>query len=114
MQPKDIKGKLKIHLVPKELIFGIAEVFAFGEQKYGGPLDYREFDSMSVDKLKYEQEIHYDALMRHLLKYASGEIKDDESGLNHLKHAASNLSSLLYVSEKLKINLGDDLDENCN
>lgn len=114
MQPKDIKGKLKIHLVPKELIFGIAEVFAFGEQKYGEPLDYREFDSMSVDELKYEQEIHYDALMRHLLKYASGEIKDSESGLNHLKHAASNLSSLLYVSEKLKINLGDDIDENCN
>ena len=107
MQPKDTKGKLKIHLVPKELIFGIAEVLAFGEKKYGGPLDYREFDSLSEDKLKYEQQIHYDALMRHLLKYASGEVQDDESGLNHLKHAASNLSSLLYVSEKLKVNLGD-------
>ena len=107
MQSKDTKGKLKIHLVPKELIFGIAEVFAFGEKKYGEPLEYREFDSLSVDHLKYEQQIHYDALMRHLLKYASGEVQDDESGLNHLKHAAANLSSLLYVSEKLKVNLGD-------
>lgn len=48
------------------------------------------------------QEFHtpFDSCMRHLLKFMEGENVDEESGLNHLIHAAANLM-IMYSSQRL-------------
>ena len=39
----------------------------------------------------------YDATMRHLLAWMSGEDLDPESGLNHLFHAGASLNMLIWM-----------------
>ena len=74
---------------------GIAEVLAFGAIKYDWDNWKKGMDHSRI----------LDATLRHVYKYANGENKDDESGLNHLKHAATNLAFLLHYVEK---GLGND------
>lgn len=84
-------GKLKLSLVPTEIIYGIARVREYGNQKYadGGVDNWK-----TVDPAKWR-----DALYRHLLE----DIKepwsvDEESGLRHLEHMACNIAFLLEMS----------------
>ena len=48
------------------------------------------------------QEFHtpFDSAQRHLMKFMSGENVDEESGLSHLLHAASNIM-IMWTSQKL-------------
>lgn len=88
-------GKPRLSKVPVEIINGIAEVLAFGAIKYDWDNWKKGMDHSRI----------LDATLRHVYKYANGENKDDESGLNHLKHAATNLAFLLHYVEK---GLGND------
>lgn len=78
-------GKLKISLVPRQIIKDIAEVRMYGNEKYGDPENWRD-----VEACRYR-----DALCRHLLEYLDDpESVDPESGIKHLKHIACNVAFL--------------------
>lgn len=79
--------KVRYELVPPKAIKAVAEVLTFGASKYGAN------NWMNVDN----PDRYVGALMRHLEAYRSGEIKDPESGLPHLHHAATNVAFLIEL-----------------
>jgi len=83
------KGKAQINLVPSSLIFAVAKVFEYGTKKYKKN-NWREGMSWS--------DVN-DCLQRHMLKWLDGEECDEESGLPHLYHAATNIAMLIEYSE---------------
>lgn len=80
-------GKLKLSLVPTQIIKDIAQVREYGNKKYHSPDNWKQ-----VDKQRY-----VDALYRHWLAYLDGEEKDKESGIEHIKHVACNLAFILEM-----------------
>lgn len=83
---KDTKGKAKLHLVPQQILYDIAEVREYGVNKYP---EYGE------DNWKYGDPKNYlDAAYRHLTKMVRDGIdsKDEESGIDHYKHLATNIA----------------------
>lgn len=83
------EGKLPIHLVPTSTITGLAEVLQVGARKYSE----RNWER----GMKWS--ICYSSALRHLLKWQSGQDLDEETGLNHLKHALCNLAFLVEYLE---------------
>lgn len=70
----------------------MAKVMTMGANKYG---DYNWLKGMDWSRL-------YDAQSRHMNAWVRGINIDDESGLNHLAHAAANCLMLLeYELRKL-------------
>ena len=97
--PKKYSGnKPMMSLVRPEFIKGIADVLTFGFKKYqekvGEPSNYLKGDGMYYTDL-------YDSLQRHLTSWISGDSIDEESGKNHLLHAAANIM-FLYTYEVTK------------
>lgn len=87
-------GKPKLSLVPTEIIFDIARVREYGCNKYpnGGPNNW----------MLVEPERYRDAAFRHLLAYISDPYGvDEESGLPHLWHLATNCAFLCEL-EKIR------------
>lgn len=86
-------GKPQITLVPRRIIWDIAAIRMYGNQKYGDPENWRQ-----VEPQRYK-----DALMRHLLKYLDDPTGiDEESGLPHLWHAACNIAFLCELEKEGK------------
>lgn len=82
-EAKADNGKLKLTLVPTEVIEDIAEVRMYGNEKYHDPDNWKTV----------EVERYRDALFRHLLAYIKDpKGKDAESGLEHYKHLACNVA----------------------
>ena len=80
-------GKLKLTLVPRQIIKDICEVREYGNAKYpeGGPDNWKQ-----VDIQRYR-----DALFRHFLAYLDNPHGlDEESGIEHYKHMACNMAFL--------------------
>lgn len=80
-------GKLRLTLVPTEVIRAIATVRGYGVMKYpdGGVENWR----------KVEVERYRDAAYRHFLAYLDDPHgNDEESGLPHLWHCVTNLAFL--------------------
>lgn len=87
-EAKDTAGKPKLTLVPSAIIWAIAEVREYGTKKYGDSDNWRKVDPQ-----------HYrDAAYRHWLKYLddAGGV-DEESGLPHLWHVATNIAFLIEL-----------------
>lgn len=89
---KKDKGKPQIHLVPMGIINAIANVREFGTYKYGDSENWK-----SVDVMRY-----YNAAMRHMMTWLEkvNNYKlsiDDESGLDHLWHTATNLAFMIEL-----------------
>ena len=83
-------GKTQMGLVFTGLskpLFEIGKVLTYGAKKY---------KAHSWQNLKDAEERYTDALYRHLNAFHQGENTDQESGLLHLAHAATNLLFLLY------------------
>lgn len=80
-------GKPRPTLVPPSLIWAVAAIRGYGCQKYHDPENWR----------KVEPQRYRDALYRHLLAYLEGEINDQESGLPHLWHIATNVAFLIEM-----------------
>lgn len=81
------KGKKLAQLgaVDPNALMEVAKVAGFGAEKY----DRYNF-------LKgYPWSLSYDAMQRHLHAYWSGQVRDPESGLPHLAHAAWHCLALL-------------------
>lgn len=89
---KHDNGKPMVSLIDPKFIEGLSEVMTQGANKYGR------------DNWKECKEPHryLDALLRHTLKYWSGEKVDSESGKSHLYHIAFNAMALDYLDNKLK------------
>lgn len=84
-------GKPQLTLVPRRIIWDIAAIRMYGNQKYGDPENWRD-----VEPQRYR-----DALMRHLLKYLDDpKSVDEESGLPHLWHLACNVAFLCEMEDK--------------
>lgn len=60
----------------------VARVIAYGAAKYG----HCNWQFVPDAKRRYE-----DAAVRHLAAYCAGEERDEESGLPHLAHVATNI-----------------------
>lgn len=76
-------GKLRLTLVPHEVIRAIARVRMYGTEKYGDPENWR----------CVEVERYRDALLRHTMAYLEDpQGVDEESGLHHWEHMACNVA----------------------
>ena len=102
--------KNPLELVPPSLIFAVGEVLKKGAEKYE-PRNWQRGMSWSTV---------YGCLMRHVLKWASpfhSDI-DEETGLNHLYHAAANVAMLIEYSvtcpeldDRVKYERNSEFDE---
>ena len=87
-------GKPKLTLVPRQIIFDIAKVREYGNDKYpeGGPDNWKH-----VEKERYR-----DAAFRHFMTYLDDpDGVDAESGLPHLWHLACNIAFLCEMEKYL-------------
>ena len=95
-------GKNRMGLVLKgfsRAVQDMCQVGTFGAAKYT-PEGWKDVP---------DGEARYmDALLRHLFAHMSGELKDSDSGLPHLAHAAWNV---LAIAELGKINKEDNNEE---
>ena len=85
-------GKARLSLVPSQIIYDIARVREYGNNKYG--------DSESWKRVDIER--YRDAAYRHFLSYIEDPSGvDEESGISHLSHLACNIAFLCSL-EKMK------------
>lgn len=86
------QGKPSISLIPKSALWGMAQAFTYGANKYG--------------KWNYKEGMEYtrlaDAAYRHLSQFMDGEDIDQESGNNHLYHALASIAMLVDAYENNK------------
>lgn len=80
-------GKPMVRFLSREFIELAALAQTYGAKKYG---------SWNYQK-GIESTAYYDAFMRHMIAWMSGEDNDIESGLSHLGHAAANLNMLIWT-----------------
>lgn len=85
--------KLRWDLLDYEFIEKIVEVLTFGAKKYS------ENSWQSVPNAK---ERYFAALLRHIVAWRKGEIKDKESNIEHLAHAVCNLMFLYFFDKEEK------------
>lgn len=76
-------------LLPLDVLGEVAKVYAYGAGKYEEH-NWRK---------GYPWDWSMDALMRHLVAWWEGEDLDQESGLNHLAHAAFHLLALMWYQK---------------
>ena len=96
--PKFDGGKAPMHLIPVKPLKDVAEVLAFGADKYGAQ-SWREGEMIAWSR-------SYSAILRHLMAFHSGEDNDPETGKSHLAHAAC---CVLMLLEHTYVNpAGDD------
>lgn len=94
-------GKAPITLVPMEIVWAIAWIRKYGNEKYGDPDNWKTVES----------ERYRDALMRHLLYYISDpKSVDEESGYPHLWHAACNMAFLMHMDYGDRVYSGDTFE----
>lgn len=83
-------GKLNLTLVPRRIIWDIAEIREYGNRKYHDPENWR-----TVEPERYRA-----AAFRHFLAYLDDpEGVDAESGLSHLWHLACNIAFLCEMED---------------
>lgn len=83
-------GKLQISLVPMQIIKDIAEVRMYGTNKYNSPNNW----------VIVEMQRYVDALLRHLIAFIEDNNSvDEESGIPHYKHAATNMA---FICEMMR------------
>ena len=83
--------KPKYSLLVWDFILEIVKVMGFGAKKYSK-------DNWQL--VSNAQERYFDAAMRHLLTWKSGELKDKETSLSHLAHCACCLMFLFWFDKK--------------
>lgn len=102
---KHKKGKLRFDLIPPEMTLAFAEVATFGVEKL------REHGVTNPERnwekgLKLVED-HLAALKRHVNKWERGLDLDEESGLNHLKHALWHIAAMVTQIERGRKDLDD-------
>ena len=82
---KDDAQKIRLDLLPPEMLFGVGAILTFGAAKYG---DRNWEKGMGWSRV-------FSALMRHLWAWWRGESVDAESGMSHLWHAGCCIAFLI-------------------
>lgn len=83
-------GKLQISLVPMQIVKDCAEVRMYGTNKYNSPNNWAIIDMQRF----------VDALLRHLIAFIEDPNSvDEESGIPHYKHAATNMA---FICEMMR------------
>lgn len=90
---KNDEGKNRLDLIEPEFIEGVGEVLTFGAEKYE-PNNWQKVDN--------PEDRYYAAALRHLMAYRKSGKPDPESGLSHLKHAATNIMFLMHFEREDK------------
>ena len=86
-------GKPQLTLVPRQIIYDIAEVREYGNKKYGDPDNWK-----NVEIQRYR-----DAAFRHFLLYLDDpKGVDEESGISHYKHLCCNLAFICEMEKEDK------------
>jgi hypothetical protein len=85
---KNDSGKTEYHLMPAKALEQVNVVLMYGAKKYG---------ENNWQKVEGWRNRYYNASMRHLLQWQSGEKLDPESGITHLAHA---ICSLMFLIER--------------
>lgn len=89
-EAKSDYGKAKLSLVPRRIIWDIAAIREYGNEKYGSPDNWK-----NVEAWRYR-----DAAYRHFLKYLDDpDGVDEESGFPHLWHLACNIAFLCEMED---------------
>jgi hypothetical protein len=88
-EEKKEKEKLRWDLLPWDALESLARVMTLNIQKHGED-SWRE--------LKNPCQLHWTAIMRHLIKWWRGEKIDPETGESHLAHAGCRILFLISVS----------------
>lgn len=88
---KDDQERLRWSLVPWSSMREIVEVLEFGARKYA-PENWKKVPEARIR--------YFDAAMRHLIAWHSGEICDPETGKSHLAHAGCCLLFLLWFDQE--------------
>lgn len=86
---KHDESKTRWSLLPWSSLREIAKVFTYGARKYS--------DSNYL-RVQNARQRYFDACHRHLDAWWDGEELDQESGLHHLAHLASNAIILLAIT----------------
>lgn len=84
---KNDQDKNRLDLIEPQFIEAVGEVLTFGAKKY---------EPNNWQKVEDAEDRYYAAALRHLLAWRKGETIDEESGLSHLAHAATNMMFLLH------------------
>lgn len=84
------QGKIRVELVPPELVIAFAEVAAAGAKKY----PERNWE------LGMKRSRVYASLVRHLLKWWSGQDTDAETGCRHLDMVVWNVGVLATYNRR--------------
>ena len=92
---KHDQNKIRLELLPPEMLFETGKILTFGAKKYG--------DRNWEKGFKWSRL--FGALNRHIWAWWNGEDKDPETNESHLSHAMCMLTFLL-THEKRKI--GED------
>jgi len=94
---KHLDSKVRMELVPSEMIEALARPLTYGAKKY---------DSFNWEKgIPYLTS--YAAAMRHLLAWRKGVDIDEESGLRHIEQAMLNLGMIVTQTERKRKDLDD-------
>jgi hypothetical protein len=91
-------NKVRLDLVPIDLLWGVGKILTFGANKYG--------DRNWEEGIKYSRV--YGALLRHVTAWWGGENKDKESGQHHLWHAACCIAFLMQYTARKRYKAFDD------
>lgn len=78
-------NKLRFDLIPPRPFIELSKVYTYGASKYA--------DRNWEKGMKWGRV--FAAMMRHIYKWAIGEVYDSESGLHHLAHAAFGCFTLM-------------------
>ena len=82
--------KLRMDLIPPEVVESLAKVLGYGAAKYG--------ENNYQAGIRWSR--YYAALLRHLFAWWGGEDDDPESGFHHLDHVLANAAILLMFVRK--------------
>lgn len=88
---KDDTGKLRWSLMPFNELSEVLAVLEHGASKYG---------ANNWIHVKPLRERYFDAAMRHLMAWWSGEKNDPESGHSHLAHVICCLIFLMWEDNR--------------
>jgi hypothetical protein len=84
--------KLRVDLVPPEVMEYLAPIYEYGVNKYGFENWKKSFDNENQNG----RDRLYAAALRHLFAWKKGNEIDEESGFSHLQHAIWNCFTLLW------------------
>lgn len=83
-------GKVRMELIPPELLTAVGTILTFGAEKY----EDRNWElGMDWDRV-------YGSLLRHLNAWQSGEEADPETGHSHLWHAGCCIAFLITYEQR--------------